>query len=107
MAEPSLVRSRPLWADVVAEIVRSSAARAGAGQLWHRAGGVGVLSGPAPVLWVHGEVAVDDLLGTLREATEIPEIYVEVSRARAIETLARSGWTRGEVMHQLVCDATL
>jgi GNAT superfamily N-acetyltransferase len=86
------------------EIVRSSAARAGAGRLWHRAGGVGVLAGPAPVVWVYGNVAVEDLLQTLGASPDVHDVYVDVSRGGVVDTLLQSGWSRGELMHQLVCD---
>jgi N-acetylglutamate synthase-like GNAT family acetyltransferase len=93
------------WDDVIAEITRSCGSRAAAGALCQEPGVVGVLSGAAPVVWVHGEADVAQLLATVAGADAVRETYVSITQPGAVAALEATGWTRGEVMDQLVCAA--
>jgi N-acetylglutamate synthase-like GNAT family acetyltransferase len=101
---PALADRAAGWSDVVAELTRSSAARAAAGALWQRPGAVGVLSGAAPVVWVHGATDIEELLDTLADAPRVYETYVATDRPGIIAALQTTGWTAAELMVQLVCD---
>jgi GNAT superfamily N-acetyltransferase len=103
---PVVARHTAGWDDVVAEISRSCARRAPEGAMWQRVGAVGVLSGPASVVWVHGTVDEDELLGTLAAAPEVHEAYVTCARGGVVAQLETAGWTPVEVMLQMTCDAT-
>jgi GNAT superfamily N-acetyltransferase len=97
-----LADRRTGWDDVVAEMVRSCSARAEAHARWQRPGAIAVLTGPAPVAWVHGAVDVDELVATLDGAADVCEAYVDRGRPGTIAALVAAGWSTAEVMAQMV-----
>jgi GNAT superfamily N-acetyltransferase len=90
------------WADVADELTRSCAARAAAGTLLHRAGVVGVLSGAAPIVWVHGAVDAPGLVRTLAGSPEVVEVNVRADDLATTRTLEAAGWRTESVTAQLV-----
>ena len=90
------------WADVVDEISRSCERRATAGQLLDGPGVVGVLSGAAPVVWVHGETDASRLTEALGNSPEVDEVYVAAEQEAIVTTLGAAGWDYAESVTQMV-----
>jgi ribosomal protein S18 acetylase RimI-like enzyme len=84
------------WEHVVDEIAWSCSRRAPAGDLLHQPGVVGVLAGPAPVIWVYGDTSAPDLLETLDRSPAVDDVYVASDRPELIDRLTGNGWCRGE-----------
>jgi N-acetylglutamate synthase-like GNAT family acetyltransferase len=89
------------WSDVVAEITSSCGRRASGDALFQVPGAVGVLAGPAPVVWVHGGVDTDRLLDALGSAPDVDEVYVTTEQPGIAALLEQAGWTTTEVVAQL------
>jgi GNAT superfamily N-acetyltransferase len=90
------------WTDVVAEITASCVRRASVDSLWCRPGAVGVLRGPAPVMWVHGRTDAAELTGELSTAPDVREVYVEAGQTDTVAALVAQGWAVSEVVSHLV-----
>jgi len=91
----------PGWAEIVDEIIRSCESRSRAGQLFEAPGVVGVLSGAAPVVWVHGETDATLLTETLAQSG-VDEVYVAAGQEGLVTTLAAAGWEYTEAVTQMI-----
>jgi GNAT superfamily N-acetyltransferase len=93
--------------DVLAELRRSCAARAGTGTLIDGPGVIGVRSGPAPILWVSAAATSHRVLPELAGSADINEVYVESGATGMVELLAESGWTSSTTSIQIVIESAL
>ena len=96
----------PTWADVAGEFVASCTLRAPAGGLLRAPGVVGVLEGPAPVVWVYGDASVSHLRATLDRSPAVEDVYVDATRERLIGRLSELGWNVAEQVDQYVRPAS-
>ena len=94
----------PGFLDVVEEVAASCRQRARPGHLLEALGVVGVLAGPAPVVWVHGPVSVPHLCDALARSREVGEVYVAAGQRAAVRALRAAGWESGETVMQMVHD---
>jgi GNAT superfamily N-acetyltransferase len=98
--------TRSTWDDVVDEITASSVRRAPDGGLLVEPGVVGVLSGAAPVVWVHDATDPARLADVLAASPEVDEVYVTATQPETSELLQQLGWRVDEVCIQTVHDGT-
>ena len=100
---PRITPATAAWLDVVGEIRGSCAARASdASALLMVGGAVGLLRGPAPVVWIHGDTDVRQLTHVLAASPEVREVFVESTRSAVVDELVRSGWNCTQVLAQVV-----
>lgn len=92
----------PTWDDVVAEIITSCRQRAPRGALLDVPGAVGVLAGPAPVVWAYAESAAAVVVAATDESV-VEEIYV--GDARLAGELSTHGWVLDSRVSQVVMPA--
>jgi len=88
------------WDDVAGEITASCTRRAPEGALLSGPGVVGVLAGPAPVVWVYGTTDVGDLLPVLDQSLEVGDVYVACHQPGVIRKLVERGWHLEQVHEQ-------
>jgi GNAT superfamily N-acetyltransferase len=65
-------------------------------------GVVGVLSGAAPVVWVHGAPDVNALSATLATSPDVDEVYVCAERDGVATALVATGWRHAGVVTQMI-----
>jgi predicted N-acetyltransferase YhbS len=100
--EVSITTHRATYPDVVAELTASCVRRATGEQLLLVPGAVGVLSGAAPVVWVHGPADMTAVSAALANSADVGEVYVCVTQAAGTIALQSAGWQRDEVVAQMV-----
>jgi GNAT superfamily N-acetyltransferase len=95
------------WDDVATELARSCEARALPGTYHEAPGVVGVLSGAAPLVWVHGRTDAASLAATLAAAPDVVEVHVRHDLDDVAAALGTIGWRTASVVTQLVHDGAV